>query len=229
MKARHCEGTTQEEFDIPEEYRESAEAAREQLCEAVAEADDELMMKYLDGEPLTQEEVEGLLSKAIAKRLFVPVFVGSCTKELGVHSVMDDVATYFPSRSHGLRRDAARTATPSRLGRGRPPRGLRLQDLERSSAGAHQLPQGAHRHAHARHRAHQRAHPQGRAPGAPVCDVRPRADRGGQGRGRRHHRDHQDCRGHGRYALGLRQDRGGCLPVPQQPVPHRHRGREPLG
>lgn len=97
MKARHCEGTTQEEFDIPEEYREAAEAAREQLCEAVAEADDDLMMKYLDGEPLTQEEVEGLLSEAIAKRLFVPVFVGSCTKELGVHSVMDDVATYFPS------------------------------------------------------------------------------------------------------------------------------------
>ncbi|OUN89627.1 elongation factor G [[Collinsella] massiliensis] len=96
MKARHCEGTTQTEFDIPDEYIDAAEEAREQLCEAVAEADDELMMKYLEGEALSQEEVEGLLSKAIAKRLFVPVFVGSCTHELGVHSVMDDIATYFP-------------------------------------------------------------------------------------------------------------------------------------
>ena len=97
MKARHCEGATQTEFDIPEEHRAAAEAAREQLCEAVAEADDELMMKYLDGEPLDQEEIESLLSKAIAERLFVPVFVGSCTRELGVHSVMDDIATYFPT------------------------------------------------------------------------------------------------------------------------------------
>ena len=97
MKARHCEGATQTEFDIPEEYRAAAESARETLCELVAEADDELMEKYLEGEPLTQEEVEGLLGKAIAQRLFVPVFVGSCTKELGVHSVMDDIVTYFPS------------------------------------------------------------------------------------------------------------------------------------
>ena len=96
MKARHCEGTTQTEFDIPEEYLDAAEEARDQLCEAVAEADDDLMEKFLEGEALSQEEIEGLLSKAIAKRLFVPVFVGSCTHELGVHSVMDDIATYFP-------------------------------------------------------------------------------------------------------------------------------------
>ncbi len=97
MKARHCEGTTQTEFDIPTEYQAAAESARETLCELVAEADDELMEKYLEGEALTQEEVEGLLGKAIANRLFVPVFVGSCTKELGVHSVMDDIVTYFPA------------------------------------------------------------------------------------------------------------------------------------
>ena len=97
MKARHCEGTKQEEFDIPDEYRAAADEARETLCELVAEADDDLMEKYLEGEPLTQEEVENLLGKAIAQRLFVPVFVGSCTRELGVHSVMDDIVTYFPS------------------------------------------------------------------------------------------------------------------------------------
>ena len=55
------------------------------------------MEKYLEGETLTQEEIEGLLSRAIAKRLFVPVFVGSCIKEQGVNSLMDDIATYFPA------------------------------------------------------------------------------------------------------------------------------------
>lgn len=97
MKARHCNGTEQTECEIPEEYRAQAEAAHETLCELVAEADDDLMEKYLEGETLTQEEIEGLLSRAIAKRLFVPVFVGSCIKEQGVNSLMDDIATYFPA------------------------------------------------------------------------------------------------------------------------------------
>ena len=97
MKARHCDGTKQTETEIPEEYRAAAEAAHETLCELVVEADDELMEKYLEGESLTQEEVEGLLAKAIAHRLFVPVFAGSCVKEQGVNSLMDDVATYFPA------------------------------------------------------------------------------------------------------------------------------------
>ena len=97
MKARHCDGTKQTETEIPEEFRAAAEAAHETLCELVAEADDELMEKYLEGESLTQEEVEGLLAKAIAHRLFVPVFAGSCVEEQGVNSLMDDVATYFPA------------------------------------------------------------------------------------------------------------------------------------
>ena len=97
MKARHCDGTKQTETEIPEEFRAAAEAAHETLCELVAEADDELMEKYLEGESLTQEEVEGLLAKAIAHRLFVPVFAGSCVKEQGVNSLMDDIATSFPA------------------------------------------------------------------------------------------------------------------------------------
>lgn len=97
MKARRCEGIEQTEFEIPEEYRAQAEAVHETLTELVAEADDALMEKYLEGEQLTQEEIEGLMAKAIAKRLFVPVFVGSCIKEQGVNSLMDDIAAYFPA------------------------------------------------------------------------------------------------------------------------------------
>ena len=97
MKARTCDGTNQTEFDIPAELLPEAEAAHETLCELVAEADDALMEKYLEGEPLTQDEVEGLLSTAIAKRLFVPVFAGSCTQEQGVNSLMDDIAPWCSS------------------------------------------------------------------------------------------------------------------------------------
>ena len=105
MKARyHKDGGAAETVeDIPAEYMEAAHAAREKLCDLVAEADDDLMMKYLDGEEqLTQEELEALLDKAIAQELFIPVYVGSTIVMQGVESLMDDICTYFPHpRSHG--------------------------------------------------------------------------------------------------------------------------------
>ncbi|MCI9129295.1 MAG: elongation factor G [Eggerthellaceae bacterium] len=105
MKARYhsAQGTEEVVEDIPEEYMETALAARDKLCDLVAEADDELMMKYLDGEEqLTQEELESLLDKAIAQELIVPVFVGSTIIMQGVQNLMEDIATYFPHpRSHG--------------------------------------------------------------------------------------------------------------------------------
>lgn len=86
--------------EIPEELRPAADEARARLCELVVEADDELMLKYLEGDgQLTQDELEGLLAKAIAERIFVPVFVGSCTREEGVTSLLDDIETYFPAAS----------------------------------------------------------------------------------------------------------------------------------
>ncbi len=106
MKARyHDQGSDEERIeDIPERYQMSAELAREKLCDLVAEADDELMMKYLDGEEqLTQEELENLLDKAIALELVIPVFVGSTIIKQGIMGVMEDICTYFPHpRSHGL-------------------------------------------------------------------------------------------------------------------------------
>ncbi len=105
MKARYhsAQGTEEVVEDIPEEYKETALAARDKLCDLVAEADDELMMKYLDGEEqLTQEELESLLDKAIAQELIIPVFVGSTIIMQGVQNLMEDIATYFPHpRSHG--------------------------------------------------------------------------------------------------------------------------------
>lgn len=102
MKAYHHEGDKEEIFDIPAEYLDSAEAAREKLCELVAEADDVLMEKYLEGERLNQEELETLLDKAIAQGIFVPVFVGSAITLQGVEDLMDEIVTFFPQpTAHG--------------------------------------------------------------------------------------------------------------------------------
>ncbi len=97
MKARHLENGKPVVTDIPAEFADQAEEARAHLTELVVEADDELMMKYLEGEEVTQEELEGLLGKAFAERDFVPVFSGSCVREEGVISFMDAVEGWFPT------------------------------------------------------------------------------------------------------------------------------------
>ena len=105
MKARYFDkdGTSERIEDIPPEYLDAAQTARDKLCDLVAEADDDLMMKYLDGEEsLTQQELETLLDKAIAQELFIPVFVGSTIIKQGIQGLMEDIATYFPHpRHHG--------------------------------------------------------------------------------------------------------------------------------
>ncbi len=105
MKARYITTHELKELvdEIPAEYMDAAQAARDKLCDLVAEADDELMMKYLDGEEqLTQEELESLLDKAIAQEIFIPVFVGSTVIMQGVVGLMEDICTYFPNpASHG--------------------------------------------------------------------------------------------------------------------------------
>ena len=97
MKARHLEDGKPVVTDVPAAYAQAAEDARAQLTDLVAEADDEIMMKYLEGEEITQDELEGLLAKAVAERVFVPVFTGSCVKEEGVISFMDAVVSWFPT------------------------------------------------------------------------------------------------------------------------------------
>lgn len=102
MKARYHDGDGEKVTDIPDEYMDRAETAREKLCDLIAEADDELMEKFLEGEELTQEEVEKLLDKAITQELVVPVFTGSTIILQGVEAIMDDIITYFPSpEDHG--------------------------------------------------------------------------------------------------------------------------------
>lgn len=103
MKARYFEGEDERVEEIPEDYLDVAQVARDKLCDLVAEADEDLMMKYLDGEEqLTQKELEQLLDKAIAQEIFIPVFVGSTIIKQGIKGLMEDIASYFPHpRAHG--------------------------------------------------------------------------------------------------------------------------------
>ncbi|HET6498312.1 MAG TPA: elongation factor G, partial [Coriobacteriia bacterium] len=97
MKAYHHEGDTEEVTDIPADLTQAAETARDKLTELVAEADDALMEKYLiEGEPLTKDELEGLLGTAIQQGIFVPVFVASATALQGVADLLDEMAAFFP-------------------------------------------------------------------------------------------------------------------------------------
>lgn len=99
MKARHLENGKPVAQDIPEDMLDAANAARDALCELVVEADDELMLQYLEGGQITQEELESLLHKAIIERIFVPVFCGSSVKEEGIITLLEDIVTYFPTAS----------------------------------------------------------------------------------------------------------------------------------
>ncbi|MCX8278398.1 MAG: elongation factor G [Dehalococcoidia bacterium] len=84
-------------IDIPAEYVEVAEEARQHLIEKVAETDDALMEKFLEEEEITEGELKAALRKAtIALKIF-PVCVGSALKHRGVHPLLDAVVNYLPS------------------------------------------------------------------------------------------------------------------------------------
>ena len=90
-------GTDILEEDIPAEYLEQAEEYREKLVEAVAETDEELTMKYLEGEEITSEELKAAIRKATINVEFFPVLCGSAFKNKGVQLMLDAVIDYLPS------------------------------------------------------------------------------------------------------------------------------------
>ncbi|MGU7991249.1 elongation factor G [Streptococcus suis] len=90
-------GTDILEEDIPAEYLEQAEEYRVKLVEAVAETDEELMMKYLEGEEITNEELKAAIRKATINVEFFPVLCGSAFKNKGVQLMLDAVIDYLPS------------------------------------------------------------------------------------------------------------------------------------
>ncbi|QCX33831.1 elongation factor G [Caloramator sp. E03] len=90
-------GTTSEETDVPEDMKDLVEEYRLSLIEKVAETDEELMMKYLEGEELTVEELKNGIRKATISGEMVPVVCGSSYKNKGVQPMLDAVVDYLPS------------------------------------------------------------------------------------------------------------------------------------
>ncbi|MBO0431038.1 elongation factor G [Enterococcus sp. DIV0660C] len=90
-------GTEIEEREIPEEYLELAEEWREKLVEAVAETDEELTLKYLEGEEITEAELKEGIRRATLNVDFYPVLCGSAFKNKGVQLLLDAVLDYLPS------------------------------------------------------------------------------------------------------------------------------------
>ena len=82
---------------IPEELKAQAEEYRAKLLEAVAEADEELMMKYLDGEELSVEEIKSGIRKATIAGTMVPVTCGSSYKNKCVQELLDNIVDYMPA------------------------------------------------------------------------------------------------------------------------------------
>ena len=84
-------------IDIPEELKEQAQEARAFMVERIAELDDELTQKYLEGETLTVEELKAALRRAVIANQAAAVFCGSSLKNKGVQVLLDAVIDYLPS------------------------------------------------------------------------------------------------------------------------------------
>ncbi|NET49097.1 MAG: elongation factor G, partial [Merismopedia sp. SIO2A8] len=90
-------GTDIEDVEIPEEVKEQAEEYRAKLVESVAETDEALIEKYLEGEELTEEEIRGALRKGTIEGTIMPMLCGSAFKNKGVQLLLDAVVDYLPS------------------------------------------------------------------------------------------------------------------------------------
>ncbi|WP_077303338.1 elongation factor G [Virgibacillus pantothenticus] len=90
-------GTHAETREIPAELKDKAEEWRNSLIEAVAELDEDLMMKYLEGEEITKDELKAAIRKATLDVEFYPVFCGSAFKNKGVQLMLDGVIDYLPA------------------------------------------------------------------------------------------------------------------------------------
>ncbi len=91
------DGLKFKEEDIPAELEDQAQEYREKLIEAVAESDDDLLMKYLEGETLTEEEIIVGLKKGVQQRKVFPILCGSAAKNIGIQPLLDCIVSCLPS------------------------------------------------------------------------------------------------------------------------------------
>ena len=97
QKAYAYENGKAKEVDIPADMADDIETYREMLIDAAAEGDDDLMMKYLDGEDLTTDEIVVGLKNGVKAAKVAPVFCGCTAQNIGVDKVIDAICKYAPN------------------------------------------------------------------------------------------------------------------------------------
>lgn len=99
MKACVYEGDSGKFSDVPvpDDLKSAAEAMRQKLIEDIAETDDELLEKFLDGKEIGPEELRKTLGRAIRERKLYPILFGSATRHIGIAQLLDAVTEYMPS------------------------------------------------------------------------------------------------------------------------------------
>jgi elongation factor G len=96
-KAWRWDGTTEVEIPIPEGLVGEVATRRDQLLEAAAEADDDVLTKYLEGDEISDPELEACLRKGVKESILAPVLVGSAVKGIGLRGLLDAIVRYLPS------------------------------------------------------------------------------------------------------------------------------------
>ena len=97
MKALTFKDGKPEEGEIPDEYKEYAEESRKQLIEKVAESDDDMLEKYLEGTDPTEDEINKGIKAGTLSRAIVPVLCGSALANIGIQPLLDTIVTCLPS------------------------------------------------------------------------------------------------------------------------------------
>lgn len=90
-------GAKAELIDIPEDILADVETAREEMIESVVETDEELMMRYLEGDEISAEELRAAIRKATIANQITPVFCGTALRNKGIQPVLDAIVHYLPS------------------------------------------------------------------------------------------------------------------------------------
>ncbi|MDE1156658.1 MAG: elongation factor G [Acidobacteriaceae bacterium] len=90
-------GAKYDVVDVPADLKDKCESLRHELIEAVADADEEVMMKYLEGEEITVEELKRAIRKAVIGMHIFPVMCGTAFKNKGIQTLLDAVVAYLPS------------------------------------------------------------------------------------------------------------------------------------
>ena len=96
-KAYQWDGSKETEIPIPDELADEVATRRDQLLAAAAEADDDVLVKYLEGEEVSDPELEACLRKGVKESILAPVLVGSAAKGIGLQALLDAFTRYLPS------------------------------------------------------------------------------------------------------------------------------------